>query len=544
MGLQFPSREFDEAVTAVCHGLASDQQSHELNALLLCSPDACDEYILRIELHSRLASSPDYFVSGHESPDGIAPEETGTLSGRDPAAKAVSGHPRHRLHRALAIAASLTLLLVGWSELQRRKSAAPDGATSSAVAMIDLVVDAKWSADVSAPQLQAPLEPGWLKLESGLAQVVFYSGARVVIEGPTDLQVISPSLASCSKGRVTAEVPEQAYGFRILTPHGRVSDFGTELGLQVSESKTELHVFKGKVQFHSSSDGSRTELQERSGAVFERSLPARLIAADSTRFPSIRDLQEKSQVAEALRHEQWLASSETLNQDPSLLVHFDFEGSQACRWRLSNASSFKSGSSTATMVGCRWDEGRWPGKSAIEFFSVNDRVRLDVPGEYDSLTLTAWVRVQGLDRKFNSLLMCEGFEPGTVHWLIRNDGALGLTVVGQGSGKHEIFASPPVLTLDHIGMWLHLAVVLDGNSKLVTHYFNGVAVSEKSLRADPPFHIGVAELGNWNSLGFPGHDSALIRNFSGAVDEFCLFSRALDAKEIQSQFREGTPQIK
>ena len=63
MKLAFPSREFDEAVAAVCHGSASDEQMRELNQLLRNDSAARDEYILRLELHSRLASDPDLFVS-------------------------------------------------------------------------------------------------------------------------------------------------------------------------------------------------------------------------------------------------------------------------------------------------------------------------------------------------------------------------------------------------------------------------------------------------------------------------------------------------
>jgi hypothetical protein len=174
---------------------------------------------------------------------------------------------------------------------------------------------------------------------------------------------------------------------------------------------------------------------------------------------------------------------------------------------------------------------------------VNDRVRLTVPGEYDSLTLSAWVRVQGLDRKFNSLFMCEGSEPHTVHWLIRNDGVLGLTILGRKSGDFQIVASPPVVTLDQLGMWLHLAVVLDGNTNMVVHYVNGVPVQEQILRIDPPFRVGSAELGNWTTNRSQGRDSLLIRNFSGAMDEFCLYGRALSHAEVELQYQEGTPQL-
>jgi hypothetical protein len=137
--------------------------------------------------------------------------------------------------------------------------------------------------------------------------------------------------------------------------------------------------------------------------------------------------------------------------------------------------------------------------------------------------------------------MCDGLDPGTVHWLIRRDGVLGLTIVGAGSHNSQIATSPAVVTLDKFGMWQHLAVVLDGRAGRVLQYLNGEPVSGTVLKIKPPYRIGAAELGNWNTKGFPKNDPFMIRNFSGAVDEFCLFGRALEPREIHTLFSEGRP---
>lgn len=162
-------------------------------------------------------------------------------------------------------------------------------------------------------------------------------------------------------------------------------------------------------------------------------------------------------------------------------------------------------------------------------------------GDYDALTLSAWVRVKGLDREFNSLFMCDGFAPGTIHWLIRNDGVLGLTVFGQGSGDFQILASPPVLTLDKFGMWLHLAVVLDGQARQIVQYVNGAPVSRHALKLGPPFRLGPSELGNWNARSDPNPAPLLIRNFSGSLDEFALFNRALTDAQVRELYTTGKP---
>ena len=53
--MKCPSREFDDTVAAACHGTATDAQLTALGVLLRTDVAALDEYILRVELHARLA---------------------------------------------------------------------------------------------------------------------------------------------------------------------------------------------------------------------------------------------------------------------------------------------------------------------------------------------------------------------------------------------------------------------------------------------------------------------------------------------------------
>jgi hypothetical protein len=543
MKLAFPSPDYDESVAAICHGTFSEEQARALNELLRSHPAARDEYILRVELHARLASEQDLFMpTAQEASEAGLPGRGIGLTPQVVRPPAQRHAGSQKVTWAIALAVCLALLLTGGWGLREWRHNERRGATSKAVAMLNRVVDAQWSSGDKTPILGSPLEPGWLRLKSGLAQVVFYSGARVVIEGPAEFQIKSPGEAFCRAGRLTAEVPPQASGFRIGTPQINVTDLGTVFGLDVKDRQTELHVFKGRVEFQSANSSEKQNLQEGSGAVAEVSHPPRFITANRAEFASLFDLQSRSVAAESLRCNQWRTASSWLNQDPSLLVHFDFEHATTADWQLRNVSSRSEFMPDAAIVGGEWVEGRWPVKPALEFQSVNDRVRLSVTGEYESLTLAAWVRVQGLDRQFSSLFMSEGFEAGTLHWLIRKDGVLGLTVIGQEPGKFQIVPSPSVLSLDQFGQWLHLAAVVDGGSKRVVHYLNGRPVSEKTLKVIPPFRIGTAELGNWTARGFPNNDPSLIRNFSGAMDEFCLFGRALNHDEIYRLYSAGKPQ--
>jgi hypothetical protein len=543
MTFSFPSSEFDDAVAAVCHGTATETEMRRLNELLRGDPRARDEYLIRVELHARLASEPDLFsqeteVTGGGDPPGV---------GRGDRPETTSPHvkarfARRRLVQALALAACLILTAAGVGIAWLRKPTTGIGTTSTAIAMLARAVEARWAEGTAPLRVGSALDPGWLRLESGLAQVVFYSGVRVVIEGPAELRLVSLSEAVCPTGRLLAEVPPPARGFRLRTDQLSVLDLGTEFAVDATPARTEIHVFKGKVELN---PGTATErsLDAGQAAVVRENAPPRFMAANAAGFTPMFEFQKRSLASEAIRYDQWRLTSARLNQDPSLVVRLDFDDLSASNYTLRNAAANQRSVPDATIVGCQRGEGRWREKRALEFQSVNDRVRLAVPGDFEALTLSAWVRVKGLDRKFNSLLMCDGFEPGTIHWLIRNDGVLGLTVFGPGTGNFQILATPPVLTLDQFGMWLHLAVVVDGETRQVVHYLNGSAVSRHALKLGPPFQLGAVELGNWNAQSDHAPAPFLIRNLSGSLDEFELFSRALTDAELRELYVKGKPEL-
>lgn len=536
MSLEYPSRAFDDAVAALCHGTATDDQMLDLHELLGNSPAARDEYLLRVELHTRLASDPDLFAE--PAPEAEEPAARATTPVASAPGRHMLGRPRHRRKwHAVATVCMAFLLAAGsvwyFAGLRHRGG-------KRAVAMLNRSVNARWHPSDEVPRLGAPLEPGRLRLQSGLAQIVFYNGARVVIEGPAELRLVSPGEAVCSSGKLTAEVPPQARGFRITSPRMEVTDLGTSFGLNIQGEQADLHVFAGQVEFRSAGVTNQG-LSEGRGVVVEGVNAPRPIAADPTQFTSLFEMQTRSMAADALRYDQWRASNRRWNLDESLRIHLDFEQGGPGVWRLPNTGAWSSRVLDTTVVGCQWVEGRWETKPALEFRGVSDRIRLNVPDTADSVTLATWVRVQGLDRQVNSLFMADGFADHTLHWLIRNDGVLGLTVIGS-RGAHQILTSPPVMTMDQFGIWTHLAVTIDGRKRQAVHYVNGLPVSRHDLRFDPPYELGAAEIGNWNPVGFPGGDPFLIRNFSGVMDEFFLFSRALDEAEVLDLYTDGRPQ--
>jgi hypothetical protein len=375
-----------------------------------------------------------------------------------------------------------------------------------------------------------------LRLKSGLAQVEFVSGARVILEGPAQFRLDAPLEGFCQSGRLTAEVPAQAIGFRIASPQVAVVDLGTEFGMEVqTDGGTDVHVFRGQVELQrgaevlalATGDSARVT-SDGVWAPFDEAAPM---------FPTSEQLENRAAASWRLRQDGWLTAMRQVATSPGLVWLFDFEGSTAWARTLPNVSEDHARAADGSIVGCRWSEGRWPGKRALEFRAVTDRVRVGAPGEFQALTFAAWVRVDSLDLAFNSLLMCDGWEPGDVHWQITKGGQLVLGV--HGPAKQYDYRTAPMFPPERLGKWTHLAVVFDRTRQRVAHYLDGRQVSDEALRpeTDLPVRLERAELGNWNSNA--RGDSRPIRNLHGRMDEVLVFNRGLSAAEITLIFRTG-----
>ena len=220
------------------------------------------------------------------------------------------------------------------------------------------------------------------------------------------------------------------------------------------------------------------------------------------------------------------------------MLHYSFERDHTSSRLLRSQTQNSKGSQSldGAIIGCKWTEGRWLGKDALEFKHPGDRVRLNIPGEYDSLTYSAWVRIDGLDRPFIALMLTNGYEIDEPHWQLRDDGRLLLGI--QTPKGHVAYDSDPVLNIKHLGRWTHLATVYDSASAQVTHYINGQNVGESPITNDSfKLRFGETEIGNW---GTPvKYSPQKISNFNGQIDELTLFSNALTAIEIQSLYTAG-----
>ena len=98
-----------------------------------------------------------------------------------------------------------------------------------------------------------------IELCAGFAELELPSGATLVLQGPTLIEVTGDNEARLSLGRLTGYVPARARGFTLQAEGVRVVDLGTAFGLaQDAGGIADLHVFAGEVEASARIEGTDT----------------------------------------------------------------------------------------------------------------------------------------------------------------------------------------------------------------------------------------------------------------------------------------------
>lgn len=445
----------------------------------------------------------------------------------------------------LVLALFMRFLPLGAEEPRARmaqRMGRPAGDFSQGIATLIRAVGVQWTE--GDPRGGNVLSPGWLKFERGLVELQFHRGASVVIEGPAELELITDMQVRCLLGKVRADVPPSAIGFEILSPHVRVVDRGTEFGLEVARNgQADVHVFTGRVDLaYARPSAAPKELRQGAAVRVEPSGAFRSIPVESADFATMQTVERRAKTEMAAHFARWKAHSESLRNDPSVLVQYTFEEESPSDRTLSNRAAGATPETNGAVIGCRWTEGRWPGKRALDFKQLGDRIRFALPREHQSLTCIASLRLDALDHRYIALLMASDGAVGEVQWQIEGDGTVSVgkrISPGWGAGKTAKLNTPSLLGQQRCGSWVQVAFVYDASTKRVTQYVDGQPAGQAAGVRGGPLITGALEIGNWTPVS--GEPWEPIRNFNGRMDEFVVFSRALSAEEMERFWAAGRP---
>ncbi|HEY2760411.1 MAG TPA: LamG-like jellyroll fold domain-containing protein [Pirellulales bacterium] len=373
--------ELEQLCAALVDGRLTDAQQRRLNRSLAESESARQFYVryldLATSLHEYADPSPVAFVS--EPGENLPPRTK----------------DRHFLSRKL-VGWSAALLSVSAAVLlgvflSNRTSVddslpASDAEIEQIAAQITGLKDCRWTQPASPLVPSDVLHEGQqLELAAGIAEITFDSGARITLEGPASLIINSAWAATLGHGKLTAEVPHEAIGFRATSSTVDVVDLGTQFCMQVdSDGATDVGVIEGSVEATprtaATAPQSPVVLQQRRARRFQREGNEEIenAAVVFDRFAKPAAMQR---VTRPVSYIHW-----SFDRADNRIVPADYGGPWAKKSDLKFEPPLENESSLQHIA------GRWGDALQLDSQSTAKAV---VPGlsNHATHTLAAWVKI-------------------------------------------------------------------------------------------------------------------------------------------------------
>ena len=553
--------ELEELLSKLFDGIANNEDTKRIEELLSGDPEACEFYID----YSELCAQMEFELSAKTPLD--IDEQSISAQISKSTALFYQGQttkqiltPSWRPMPLLAVAAVIILfigtlsliinkrLLMSPQSVEAKNSSQLiENVTHEGVAVLMESVSASFVDNGFQPSsTNGILYPGEILLESGIVAIEFYSGARVILEGPAIFELTSENSAILREGRIRALVPPQACGFSVSTRQIEVVDLGTEFGMNIEEDGhlTEVHCFNGLVDVYENNLSQKGEVLrslETGEAIRIQSTKIQRMSANSMAFISYNELAQSFLENSTLRHEEWRSVIEEIRANEDILALYTFEDQGPRERSLVNQVSFQNHFSHGAIVGCRWTNGRWPSKGGLEFKSPSDRVHFQSNDPYQTITLSAWARLDSTPKRTMCLLSSSENASNSLSWHINGSGNLVLSLRNDNGKVAQKFSSPPIVNRNMLGKWQHFTTVFNSIDKTVTHYLNANEVSKSEITKKGLSQVvfGNAEIGNSSLKNNNGKTP--IRFFTGRIDELSIFGRALQPEAINNLHQVGKP---
>jgi hypothetical protein len=344
-------------------------------------------------------------------------------------------------------------------------------------------------------------------LASGLMEITYNTGAKVILQGPATYVVDAKNGGFINIGRLTGimEAPD-AKGFILRTPTAVVADLGTEFGVEVDrDGSTASRVFRGAVSIRAAGDNNDTAagstvtvLRENESARTERDsgdgrrIKVHRVAVNPDVF--VRRLEKPTPLVDVLA---WFRMGEDEpNAHAGRPAGNEIHSHGRKYPRLDRRGSPTYGSdteapgSTLSMTFHGGSNGEYFGSPRFPF----------IPNDY--FILEAWVKLPKLNRE-RQVIVTSGDGDRNGYCLLVNDGRWFGTLHGVSFIDSGVACE--------IGKWTHLALVCErGKVQLwVNGRPQGSVVDVIPNMPDGPFSIG-------GEVGYPE------TGFNGEIDEVRL----------------------
>lgn len=182
--------------------------------------------------------------------------------------------------------------------------------------------------------------------------------------------------------------------------------------------------------------------------------------------------------------------------------------------------------------GASWTTG--VSGSALNFNGANDYVGILDIDLGNTLTIEAWIRIDGGFGTFGGIIGSQGWGPGDIHFQINpqygNKLQFGLFGLQPSSFMH----STTVFDESEYGVWHHVAATYDGNSGVGKVYVDGQLQETTTGLNNVQARLYNPRIGSTYDNG---------RWFNGLIDELTIYDKALTEEEIQNRYNDSESEL-
>jgi ferric-dicitrate binding protein FerR (iron transport regulator) len=360
---------------------------------------------------------------------------------------------------------------------------------------------AEWTGADRPQGIGAVLRPQTLHLAAGVGELRFRNGATVILQGPAELELRSPTSVRLRSGRLVARAPDGAHGFTVEAAGMEVVDLGTEFGVATSAAGAEVHVFEGAVE--AGRAGARDATDK-----------LRLGLGQAARYDAGKEALESTGFAAAgfVRALPGELADPTLTQ--GLIAWWTFDEDHGVV-----AADASGNNHPGTLHHGTFAEASAPGKfgRALSLDGTGCFVTVPWHSDFDfsAMTIQAWIKPAAP-------------QSGDAQILSQLHG-MGLAVPNNAFMKYYFWDRDALMAYRfEPGTWYHLVATYDGRQRVF--YVDGVRIgtfaSVPPHGSREPLAIGV--------LNFRGGTF-----FHGLIDDLRLYGRALSQDEVRRLFLAG-----
>jgi hypothetical protein len=526
--LPIADTELKQLVAAMCDGTITVEDRDRLQARLAADSSAMAYYISYLDLHAQLQwhCRGDGAVNFVQLPPAKLPILVRLRNA------VLRPTPLSLTMAFLVMASLLTTLAFISPPIYRAVTRGRHIADPVIVAEVTRTSAAVWKparpVNEETPSLMVGDE---VELVSGLAEIQFHRGVRVILEGPAVLRIAGENAASLDRGKLVARVAETAHGFEVHTPMAKVRDLGTEFAVAVEKlGATDLHVFQGKVEVlpangsgvsHESKylvvAGERLEIPATGVAVRSASVDGTALFVQRMP-PQTNELRITDEYVKAVR-------------DANPAIYWRFE--KAIDGRVANEMS--PDYALEVVGGVRFLPSEEKNNSAV--FGGSKQAHYLICRDAGVLsgeqyTVELWCLPYSQSPGMHCMF-------GTARSDIIDSHLLAIIGKGQGAASGRVrylHRSPPgnrggtdvySTAANYVGQWQHIVSIYDRGA--VRLYVNGQCLESK---AAAPLHADARVL----LLGDLQAKTVKVSPYVGRLDEVAVYQRALDDAEVRKHF--------